>query len=350
MYCSRCGRPVSTDANFCASCGNPTSPAGGPPPETGALPAMAVDMKRPGVITLIAVLDLVFGSIYMLAVAGIAFTLESKEWDTTSVVILSILAVCGAATLLAGIGLMLMRGYGRMTQLVLSSIGLLAFPLGTIISALILYYLTRPGVRVLFSGKPADQLTPSEAASIAQLQSSGGAGVVLAVAVGLLVVIGFMGIVAAIAIPNLLTAMQRSKQKRTMADMSTIATAIEAYATDNNTYAPGNWKAPAEGVVGAERTGVRLDPRMRLDLNSLAGALTPTYVRTIPRVDGWNREIEVYVGAGGEEYATRSLAKDGTAEGDAYQLGPTGNFDCDIVYAMGQFVTYPDGRYTPPPR
>src|SRR5437660_12266334 len=50
----------------------------------------------------------------------------------------------------------------------------------------------------------------------------------------LLIVVAIIGILAAIAIPNLLTAMQRSKQKRTMADMRTIATAWEARATDRS--------------------------------------------------------------------------------------------------------------------
>jgi len=303
-------------------------------------------MTRPGVITLIAVLDIVFGSIYLLVVAGLAFTFESKDWDVATVIVLSILGLCGSVTLLAGIGLMLMRGFGRMTQLVLSSIGLLAFPLGSIISALILYYLTRPGVKVLFSGKRADQLTPTEAASIAQLQASGGAGVVLAVAVGLLVVIGFMGIIAAIAIPNLLTAMQRSKQKRTMADMRSMATAMEAYASDNNSYAPPNWTASADGDIVYDEREVRLAPGVRLDLDTLSKSLTPTYMKTLPHMDGWNREIEVYVGHGGQEYAIRSLAKNGVAESDAYQVGGQTLFDCDIVYAMGQFVAYPEGVQT----
>ena len=52
----------------------------------------------------------------------------------------------------------------------------------------------------------------------------------------LLIVVAIIGILAAIAIPNLLTAMQRAKQKRTMADMRTIATAWEARATDVNKY------------------------------------------------------------------------------------------------------------------
>ena len=52
----------------------------------------------------------------------------------------------------------------------------------------------------------------------------------------LLIVIAIIGILAAIAIPNLLNAVQRGKQKRTMSDMRALATAIEAYAVDNNIY------------------------------------------------------------------------------------------------------------------
>ena len=52
----------------------------------------------------------------------------------------------------------------------------------------------------------------------------------------LLIVIAIIGILAAIAIPNLLNAVQRGKQKRTMSDMRALATAVEAYAVDNNVY------------------------------------------------------------------------------------------------------------------
>ena len=52
----------------------------------------------------------------------------------------------------------------------------------------------------------------------------------------LLIVIAIIGILAAIAIPNLLNAVQRGKQKRTMSDMRALATAIESYAVDNNVY------------------------------------------------------------------------------------------------------------------
>ena len=52
----------------------------------------------------------------------------------------------------------------------------------------------------------------------------------------LLIVVAIIGIIAAIAIPNLLNAIDRGKQKRTMADMRSIGTAIESYAVDNNVY------------------------------------------------------------------------------------------------------------------
>src|SRR5205809_7027360 len=87
----------------------------------------------------------------------------------------------------------------------------------------------------------------------------------------LLIVVAIIGILAAIAIPNLLTAMQRSKQKRTMADMRTIATAWEARATDVNRYNAAGVTVPTSGVA--------ID-----DLNTY---LAPTYVKTFPSKDGW---------------------------------------------------------------
>src|SRR5207302_3102818 len=52
----------------------------------------------------------------------------------------------------------------------------------------------------------------------------------------LLIVIAIIGILAAIAIPNLLSAVQRGRQKRSMSDMRTLATAVESYSVDNNNY------------------------------------------------------------------------------------------------------------------
>ena len=48
----------------------------------------------------------------------------------------------------------------------------------------------------------------------------------------LLIVVAIIGIIAAIAIPNLLNAIDRGKQKRTMADLRSIGTAVESYAIE----------------------------------------------------------------------------------------------------------------------
>src|SRR5260221_13441540 len=84
----------------------------------------------------------------------------------------------------------------------------------------------------------------------------------------LLIVVAIIGILAAIAIPNLLTAMQRSKQKRTMADMRTIATAWEARATDVNRYNAAGVTYPAPGNISWD------------NLNQY---LSPSYVKSFPR-------------------------------------------------------------------
>jgi prepilin-type N-terminal cleavage/methylation domain-containing protein len=52
----------------------------------------------------------------------------------------------------------------------------------------------------------------------------------------LLIVVAIIAILAAIAVPNFLEAQTRSKVGRCKADMRSLATALEAYFTDNNDY------------------------------------------------------------------------------------------------------------------
>ena len=54
--------------------------------------------------------------------------------------------------------------------------------------------------------------------------------------VELLIVVGIIAILAAIAIPNFLEAQMRSKVTRTKADMRSLATAVESYRVDHNAY------------------------------------------------------------------------------------------------------------------
>jgi len=147
----------------------------------------------------------------------------------------------------------------------------------------------------------------------------------------LLIVVAIIGILAAIAIPNLLTAMQRAKQKRTMADMRTIATAWEARATDTNKYNA----AGACSVPGINLTPANMDTM-----------LAPTYMKVLPAKDGWGTPFEydtdvALSGAPAQTYTVRSYGKNATANTPV--CGATTNFDCDIIYSQGTFTSYPEG-------
>ena|SRR5689334_6660982 len=132
---------------------------------------------------------------------------------------------------------------------------------------------------------------------------------------------------ASIAIPNIRTSMQRSDQKRTMADMRAIATAWEARATDRNSY-----------LVGRPGNVAYADLRRVLE---------PTYVKRLPQYDGWGRAFVFSTGADGGEYAVRSVGSDGKLDPHTAP-GATTDFDCDIIYSNGTFVSYPEASCQEP--
>jgi general secretion pathway protein G len=153
----------------------------------------------------------------------------------------------------------------------------------------------------------------------------------------LLVVCAIIGIIAAIAIPNLLVAIQRSKQRRTMVDMRNIATAWESRNSETGRY---NAAGQANGVEGADQL---------ISLDDLQAMLEPTYIRILPKLDGWGTRYQTYAdkpygnaAAQAKVYAIISGGKDQVIEADP-TTGPFTNFDCDIVYSNGVFLSYPDG-------
>ena len=134
--------------------------------------------------------------------------------------------------------------------------------------------------------------------------------IVVIVAV-LVLALPMAGILAAIAIPNFVTAMQRSRQKRTMADIRTIAQQLQSGAGTSGTYPE------------------------KLDAT---------------RTDGWNNPLRYECIPDGDRpcagYAITSAGKDLQFEYDSateYSQGGTQKFDCDIVWANGSFVQYPEG-------
>jgi general secretion pathway protein G len=135
----------------------------------------------------------------------------------------------------------------------------------------------------------------------------------------LLIVVAIIGIIAAIAIPNLLNAIDRGKQKRTMADMRSIGTAVESYAVDNNKY-----------PVRSGATSL-LDPDVQ-----------PIYIKALPHNDGWRNQVN-YTSGTGAVYTIQSPAKGGAFDGCPTTPGATSTFAADICFENGSFTQWPEG-------
>jgi len=144
----------------------------------------------------------------------------------------------------------------------------------------------------------------------------------------LLIVVAIIGIIAAIAIPNLINAIQRGRQKRTMGDIRTLSTVVEAYATDWAFYPRvANGTAPG-----------------------LQNYTVPTYLRKLPAADGWNNPIYwsgTGTQTGGQAYSFWSGAKDGNTAMALLTTpvsgGPRTDFTADIIYSNGTFIQWPEG-------
>lgn len=145
----------------------------------------------------------------------------------------------------------------------------------------------------------------------------------------LLIVVAIIGIIVAIAIPNLLNAIQRAKQKRTMGDMRTIGTAAEAYAVDYNFY-PAAAAKFTSGVTAVSSS-----------VGSLTTALTPTYIKILPLTDGWDSTLMYGTDTPKQTYCIMSTGRDGSA--DSGTGGPTTDFNSDITFCQGQFFQFPEG-------
>ena len=108
---------------------------------------------------------------------------------------------------------------------------------------------------------------------------------------------------AAIAIPNVRTARQRSHEKRTLAAMRDIGMAWEARAETLHRYAVED-------------------------------------VKDMPRLDGWGNSMEL--AASGNDYSIRSYGSDRRRDQTLIK-GRHSDFARDLVYANGEFIAYPEG-------
>ena len=161
----------------------------------------------------------------------------------------------------------------------------------------------------------------------------------------LLIVVAIIGIIAAILIPNLLDALQKAKQKRTVGDMRDVGASWFSWLTDQIGAAaagqqPGLW-TPGDltMMVGG---GDAL-------LSQLYVSSTMFYIQEVPNRDGWGNNYEYY--QADTPLAVQVMAifspgrtGGGTLQGE-YNMGPflTTDYDQDIVWSDGFFVRYPAG-------
>lgn len=125
----------------------------------------------------------------------------------------------------------------------------------------------------------------------------------------LLIVVAIIGILAALLVPNAITAIQKAKQKSTMKDITTMATGAVDYITDTGTW----------DDVSQSAGDITSDFRQ---------ALAPFYIKTCPQTDSWGNYFQVRLGTSlngyrgiqdtdvaEDDFLIESLTRDGTADG-----------------------------------
>lgn len=171
---------------------------------------------------------------------------------------------------------------------------------------------------------------PASGATIKTGGSAASSAAIIGIVIGgLLLFVFIVGIIAAIAIPNLLNAINRGRQKRTIADIRMVATAVEAYANDHGYYPDAD---------SAEQ---------------LATFLEPSYISVMPRFDGWRTPLGYTCWSsspssdGCDTYVIASPARDLMFDYDLSEYGSeliyTNDFDEDIVFRNGSFIQLPEG-------
>jgi hypothetical protein len=202
-------------------------------------------------------------------------------------------AVYGLVSVVCAVGLWNLKSYGRTIQLVLAFLGLLLIPVGTVISALILVYLFKPGVKVLFSETPPSRLSAAQIAEVTKLSESSTASVVVIAAVVFLLLVAFIGIIAAIAIPSLLRARISANEAAAIGDLRSVISAEVAYSSSN-----GGQYDQLECLAKPQECIPGYPPQGPVFLSAI-----PPEVRA-----GYRREFQVGLPADGSEVAFANLS------------------------------------------
>jgi type II secretory pathway pseudopilin PulG len=140
------------------------------------------------------------------------------------------------------------------------------------------------------------------------------------------------GIISAIALPNLLDAIQRGKQKRAVAEVRELATAVQAYAKDNDGVCPD---------TGHEDTVVYKP----VDVAKLAPFLVPKYIAKLPAKDRWENPYQYGVSPDDRSFIVICTGSDGVLTLDQVPQEPmeTHCYEDDILWENDHFLLSPGG-------
>ncbi|MFN7942576.1 MAG: prepilin-type N-terminal cleavage/methylation domain-containing protein [Thermoanaerobaculia bacterium] len=161
----------------------------------------------------------------------------------------------------------------------------------------------------------------------------------------LLIVVAIIGIIAAILIPNLIDALQKAKQKRTMADERNVGTAAMSWLTDQVSAAAAGQAATINttdwggGITWGEM------------ISTLRPNSTFFYMQDVPQVDGWKQTYRYNINSNvlaARVIMIQSCGRDTTCSGGVYTVGPfiPTDYNQDILWADGFFLRYPAGAVT----
>ncbi|HNQ79139.1 MAG TPA: prepilin-type N-terminal cleavage/methylation domain-containing protein [Acidobacteriota bacterium] len=110
----------------------------------------------------------------------------------------------------------------------------------------------------------------------------------------LLIVVAIIGIIAAIAIPNMMDAIERSRQKKTVDEIRTMVIAMQSFAIDFG------------GYPNSTHNGVAQDEwPLLLDAHGGTPIIIPSYIQAVPGQDGWGQDYIYYANPDGDSPVPR---------------------------------------------
>ncbi len=164
--------------------------------------------------------------------------------------------------------------------------------------------------------------------------------------VELLLVVLIIGLIASIMIPNLIDAIHKAKQRRTMAELKLLGTAWMSWLTDQ----------AGAAAAGAKQT-YPMSKMTELEYVEIYRYLHPSdtffYMQAIPEVDAWGSQLTYFQNndpLDDNQLLLCAAARDNvyeTCDGSAdIPIGPflATDFDQDIIWADGYLVRWPDIR------